>query len=61
MNKKMNVLKIGLALAAAMVVTGCASLGDVSNKVVNNTEKSGTIYGAAWIYPGDINTAKKAC
>jgi len=28
MNKKMNVLKVGLALAAAMVVTGCAALSE---------------------------------
>ncbi len=55
----MNVLKIGLALATAMVVTGCASVGSVANKMVNNTEKSGYIYGFAGV--GTDATVQEVC
>lgn len=44
MNKKMNVLKVGLALAAAVMVTGCASIGSVNTKMVNNSNE-GIFYG----------------
>ncbi len=48
MNKKMNVLKIGLALAAAMVVTGCASLDGIAKKNVSSSN-SGEIYGVGFL------------
>jgi len=59
MNKKMNVLKVGFALAAAIVVTGCASVGGIANNMVNNKDKSGVIYGAAGAV--DEPTVEKVC
>ena len=49
MNKKMNVLKVGFALAVGVMVTGCASVGSVANQIVNNSEKAGVIYGFAGV------------
>ena len=51
----MNVLKIGLALAAAMVVTGCATVNSASSVVMNNHDKSGIIYGMAGSQEGFVS------
>lgn len=58
MNKKMNVLKVGFALAVGVMVTGCASVGSVNTKMVNNTNQ-GVIYGAAGI--ADDLSVKTVC
>ncbi len=56
MNKKMNVLKVGFALAAAVLVTGCATVNSASSVVINNSDKSGIIYGAAASQEGIVST-----
>ena len=56
MNKKMNVLKVGLALAAAMVVTGCATSEGTVRKIVNSN-KTGYIVGIA--SSGDFEARSK--
>ena len=61
----MNVLKIGLALAAAMVVTGCASIESNARSQVENSYKlpsdgSDIIYGV-WIGDANFDEKKKAC
>lgn len=49
MNVTNKVLK-GLAVSALLTMSvGCASIGSVGNKMVNNTEKSGVIYGAGGV------------
>jgi len=45
----MNIIKTGFAIAVATIVTGCASVGSVANQIVNNSEKSGVIYGFAGV------------
>ena len=60
MNKKVNVLKVGLALAAAVMVTGCASGGVVSNKMANNKDKLGIIYGVSGIAADSVLDICKA-
>lgn len=57
MNKKLNVLKIGFALAVAAMVTGCASVGGIANKYVNNDSVEGVFYGANL----GVETANNAC
>ena len=53
--KVANVLKnVGVSVLVVMLV-GCASVGSVQNKIVNNN-KSGIIYGTSGIPKGDDNT-----
>lgn len=51
-----NVLN-GLAIATLVAMTvGCASVDGVTNKMVNNTDKSGVIYGTGAV-AGDTSSA----
>lgn len=55
----MNVLRVGFALAIGVMVTGCASVGGVANKMVNNTQ-DGIIYGYSAV-ASDDTAAEKVC
>lgn len=54
-----NVVKVTSVAVMLALVSGCASLGSVGNKMVNNTDKSVVIYGFGGV--ANDATAKSLC